>query len=146
MPPHNALLNITCNPIKPCEAPPLFEEVHYELGQASAQKKHWTAAAEHFSKIVKPGPLYDQAQLHLAKMAMAQKSYTRAQQILAALDARLPKDEALHYEVAYFQGQTFYQLEDYSKAALYFEQALPKRKAELAAWVPDTLYLLGGLI
>ena len=131
--------------LKSNPATPLFllDEVHFELAQAYAQKKAWPQAEEHFKTITKSGVLFDQAQLSLAKIAIAQHAFAKARQLLDALTKRLSKDDALNNEVAYLQGQSYYLSNEFDRAVQYFERALLTRNANEAAWIPDTLYLLG---
>lgn len=121
-----------------------YDEVQYELAQCYFLNKDLIRSRSGFEALnTKKENLHRLAQIYLARIDLSQADYPSAQQRLAGLDTQIMDDSTLRYVVSYWQGEAFYHQKNYSKAAEYFELAIPKRHIEAAPWYGDTLYQLG---
>lgn len=122
------------------------DEIEFELGLNYFLWKKTNESQRHLQKVVNDStkePLRNLATLYLARIAIREGHLPEAATILNTLANRLPKDHLLGYELAFLRGEVNFQLHNYSKAAEFFEQALPKRNHRLAEWYHETLYHLG---
>src|ERR1700722_12187407 len=123
-----------------------FEDVNYELGLCYFLTNKINESQPYFEFLThhpKNVALYYLAHLHLARIELSEAAYHEAKERLSTLEQELPKDHILQYEVAYWQGETVFQLKDYRKAAEYFEKTLPKLNPEQASWYSEGIYQLG---
>lgn len=87
-------------------------------------------------------PMRQAATLALVRIALLEKEYMVAQQLFDQLEKEVC-ESVIQKELLYLKGEMAYLLEDYEKAAMHFEKALPKRNVEVAPWYKETLYHLG---
>lgn len=121
------------------------EEIRFELGLTYFLWGQVQAASRHFrqlSREAKDGWIAHASTLYLVRIALLEGEYTYAKQLFSRLD-QATSDDAIQKEALYLKGELAYLLKDYEEAALYFENALPKRNEEKAPWLKETLYHLG---
>lgn len=123
-----------------------YQEAHFELGLAYFLWGQLTQARNYFDTAASISPnlqLAYLARLYVARIDIAENHFLQAELILSSLARDLPKDHVLRFELGYLRGEVYFQLHDYTKAAEFFEKALPQRNYQLAEWYPETLYHLG---
>jgi tetratricopeptide (TPR) repeat protein len=123
-----------------------YEHAQYELGLSYFLNHEVIKARECFelfSQDDENQSLYYLSRIYLARINLLAGNYYKSSALLLSLEQCLPKHHLLQYELAYWLGETFYQLKDYEKASFNYEKAIPKRNLEYASWYKDTLYQLG---
>lgn len=116
---------------------------HYELGMAYFDAGNFQLAKNHLDEVTSDSDSYEWAQLIRAKIEKIEGKLPEAEKTLVNLENRFVQDHLLRYEWLYQCGEVAYLLHNYLKAAEFFEQALPKKNLENAAWHDETHYLLG---
>lgn len=125
------------------------EEAIFELGHTYYEMQENELAGACFERLAKTGKqttgkqtrLGSLSQLYLARLDFIGKRYEKAAEELSLLNAQLREDPLLQFECSYLQGVAYFQLQQYDRAAVFFERALPNRSKPL--WYYDTLYHLG---
>ncbi len=120
-------------------------EVSWQLGLLNFQREDFEEAESYFQTLAHHDSdvrLYYLSRLYIARIHLHRKEYEAVEQAIYPLLGIIPEKESLRYEAAFIHAEAFYQRGLYSKAAEYFEKAIPKRNKIKAAWYPRTLFNL----
>jgi TolA-binding protein len=118
------------------------ENAQLELGLTYYLWGNLPCAKDSFAHItLQDTPSYLLSRLYLARIDISEKKYEDALAILTSIN--IPDNNILKYELFSLCGEVHFQLNNFMKAAEFFEKALPKRNHENANWYQDTLYYLG---
>jgi tetratricopeptide (TPR) repeat protein len=132
-----------------------YDEAHFELALAYFLLGKFDEAKSIFASISQEAgkgdadallPRHARAKrslMYLARIAELKGNNEEAQTYLETLKPLLVSNDILRYELAYLQGEAFFQKHDYPNAIANFKQALPQNNAEKIVWYSETLYQLG---
>jgi len=123
-----------------------YEEALFEKGLVNFLSCDYPEAEKQFLKLEvnqsKPR-LHSLAQIYLGRICLVQEKYKEALSFFSGLTGKLPADDILNKELAYFQGEASFQSRNFPRAAEFFEKALPMPATARCSWHADTLYHLG---
>jgi tetratricopeptide (TPR) repeat protein len=122
-----------------------FESV-FELGVAYFNQKKYAEAKQHFSEITQQTfkkKLYPLSQFYLARIAVAEQNYTKAEKMISTLSKEANVDEAFPFALAFLQGEIYFAQREWSKAIHFFQWATPLKNIQTADWAEDSLFYLG---
>lgn len=129
---------------------PFYDEGRFELGIVYFLWNRWEEAEillKSLGEIPSKPRLHALAQLYLVRIALAQGKSLKAEHLLKSMSGKLrdslSDNDPLHFEFSYLQGEVLFQLQNYSKALEFFQNALPKHIPQKSSWYADTLYHLG---
>lgn len=81
------------------------------------------------------------AKISLSKLFLKNKETAKALEI--ALEAYKSSQGEVRYEAAFYAGESYYVMEEYEKAAEFFELSFPKKNHKEAPWIARSLYKQG---
>ena len=114
---------------------------HFELGQFSIARENLEALNQ--KKNVR-SDITNASRLHLARIEIAEGKAKDAEKALSDIEMSVKTENPLYYEILYYHGEAFYQMQEYVKAVDYFERILPKRNFLMASWYYETLERIGS--
>lgn len=124
----------------------LENEARFELGLAYFHLKQWNLSTEYLSSIPyqkKQPRLFLLSRFYLARIALLQSDYLKAEERLNEAAPYLESSGLLEHEWAYLNGDLYFLWKDYQKAADWYEVALPKNGLTGTGWSVDALSKLG---
>lgn len=122
----------------------LEEPAHFELALNYYLLKDYSSAQKELLALESKCPhqaLKILIRIYLCRTNIAQGMYNEAAECLKNL--QIDKDNPLHLERTYLQGEVAFLLRNYQDAIAFLTESIPKRNFEQASWYFDTLYYLG---
>lgn len=125
---------------------PQFDAATYEIALCQFKCQRFNDAEEllsHLDNLPIDKELRIKARLILVRIEMQRKKYEEANALLDSLAKKVSDSSPLKQELSFLKGEVAFELQNYSKAALYLEQSLALKKQTSSEWNSEALYHLG---
>lgn len=122
------------------------DEAQWELGKAYFILGRMGEAKDLFVPLsvhAHQARVVNLSKIYLARIAIVEKDFDTAQQILFKMDEDLAADDPLRFEAAFYLGEAAFQKRDFLVSSRYFEKAVPQKFPVTAEWYGEALYHLG---
>lgn len=123
-----------------------YDEAQLELGLCHYHLHRLVQARRHLesltNKHVSPN-ISVMARLYLARIDLEESSFKAAESALKTLTTELNANDPRQNEIGYLRGEISFRLQDYAKAAEWFEGILARQATPISEWVYSLRYHLG---
>lgn len=125
---------------------PLREEAHFQIGLINYLNGSMDEARSQFENLEAQATsprLNALSKLYLARIFLVMGNHSAVMPMLDNLALLISPDDDLRFELSSLQGEACFLMQDFQKAAQFFERSMPKNHQEKCSWYGETLYHLG---